>query len=144
MDASTIRPRSFPGRGRGGPARGVRMAVDTGEDAAPSPVLRGALTDTWTSLRSVFGNPSLRRIELALAGSMVGDWAYATAVVVWAYGVGGARLVGIWGAIRLLLMAFASPLGSMLADRLPRKRVLVTSDVLRALLAVLATLGLLT
>ncbi|PKW25706.1 MFS transporter [Phycicoccus duodecadis] len=120
------------------------MAVDAGEDAAASPVLRSALHDTWSSLRSVFGNPSLRRIELALAGSMIGDWAYATAVVVWAYGVGGARLVGIWGAVRLLLMAFASPLGSMLADRLPRKRVLITSDVLRALLAVLATLGLLT
>ncbi|MFL6081036.1 MAG: hypothetical protein ACJ714_14000, partial [Ornithinibacter sp.] len=85
------------------------------EDAlvvAPGAV-RGALRDTWSSLRSVFVNPALRRIELALAGSMIGDWAYATAVVVWAYGVGGARLVGIWGAVRLLLMAFASPLGSV-------------------------------
>ena len=36
---------------------------------------------------------------------MIGDWAYATAVVVWAYGAGGAKLVGVWGAVRLLLMA---------------------------------------
>src|SRR6476469_3902149 len=110
---------------------GPQMAVEADQDAAPRGVVGAAIRDTWTSLRSVFGNPSLRRIELGLAGSMIGDWAYATAVVVWAYGVGGARLVGIWGALRLLLMAFASPLGSMLADRLPRKRVLVTSDVLR-------------
>ena len=71
---------------------------------------------------------------------MIGDWAYATAVVVWAYGVGGARLVGIWGAVRLLLMAFASPIGSMLADRLPRKTVLIASDLLRAGLAILAAI----
>jgi predicted MFS family arabinose efflux permease len=115
------------------------MAVDADPLAVPPGAVRGALSDTWTSLRSVFVNPALRRIELALAGSMIGDWAYATAVVVWAYGVGGARLVGIWGAVRLLLMAFASPIGSVLADRLPRKTVLIGSDVLRAGLAVVAT-----
>lgn len=120
------------------------MAVEAGEsDVAPPGAVRGALRDTWSSLRSVFVNPALRRIELALAGSMIGDWAYATAVVVWAYGVGGARLVGIWGAVRLLLMAFASPIGSVLSDRLPRKAVLIGSDLLRAGLAVVATLCLL-
>ena len=116
------------------------MAVEADQDVAPRGVIGAALRDTWTSLRSVFVNPALRRIELALAGSMIGDWAYATAVVVWAYGVGGARLVGVWGAVRLLLMAFASPIGSVLADRLPRKTVLIGSDLLRALLAVVATI----
>ncbi len=115
------------------------MAVDADPRGVAAGAVRGALRDTWTSLRSVFVNPALRRIELALAGSMIGDWAYATAVVVWAYGVGGARLVGVWGAVRLLLMAFASPIGSVLADRLPRKSVLISSDVLRAALAVVAT-----
>ena len=33
----------------------------------------------------------------------------------------------MWGAIRYLLMAIASPLGSALADRLPRKLVLVAA-----------------
>ena len=116
------------------------MAVEADQDVVPRGVIGAALRDTWTSLRSVFVNPALRRIELALAGSMIGDWAYATAVVVWAYGVGGARLVGIWGAVRLLLMAFASPIGSVLADRLPRKTVLISSDLLRAGLAVVATI----
>jgi MFS family permease len=100
--------------------------------------VRGALRDTWTSLRSVFVNPALRRIELALAGSMIGDWAYATAIVVWAYGEGGAQLVGIWGAVRLLLMAFAAPIGSTLADRLPRKAVLIGSDLTRSVLVSIA------
>jgi hypothetical protein len=82
------------------------MAVDAGPDVAPPGGVRGALRDTFASLRSVFVNPALRRIQLALAGSMIGDWAYATAILVWAYGEGGATLVGVWGATRLLLMAF--------------------------------------
>ena len=109
---------------------GPLMAVEAADaDVAPPGAVRGALRDTWTSLRSVFVNPALRRIELALAGSMIGDWAYATAIVVWAYGEGGAHLVGVWGAVRLLLMAFAAPIGSTLADRLPRKAVLIGSDL---------------
>jgi MFS family permease len=110
------------------------MAVEAEEPVTPVRGVRRALRDTWTSLSSVFVNPALRRIELALAGSMIGDWAYATAVIVWAYGEGGAKLVGIWGAVRLLLMAVAAPLGSILADRLPRKAVLIGSDLVRATL----------
>ena len=120
------------------------MAVEADQDAAPRGVVSAAIRDTWTSLRSVFGNPALRRIELALAGSMIGDWAYATAVVVWAYGVGGARLVGIWMAVRYLLMAIVSPIGASLADRLPRKLVLIGSDLVRAVLASVAAIALFT
>jgi len=74
---------------------------------------------------------------------MIGDWAYATAVVVWAYGAGGAHLVGVWAAVRLLLMAFVSPVGASLADRFPRKAVLIVSDVARAVLVGVATVLLL-
>ena len=114
------------------------MGVEAEPDVAPAGGVRGALRDTWSSLRSVFVNPALRRIQLALAGSMIGDWAYATAIVVWAYGEGGAQLVGVWGAVRLLLMAFAAPIGSTLADRLPRKAVLIGSDLTRSVLVSIA------
>ena len=66
------------------------MAVDAEPTVAAPGAVRGALRDTWTSLRRSSAIPASRRIELALAGSMIGDWAYATAVAVWAYGVGGA------------------------------------------------------
>ena len=101
--------------------------------------VRAAFRETVASLSSVFRNPNLRKIQLALAGSVIGDWAYGTAVAVWAYGVGGATAVGIWTAIRMGLLAFTSPLGATLADRYPRRAVMITADVVRAVLVVLAT-----
>ncbi len=101
---------------------------------------RSVLSETGDSLRSVFRNPNLRRIQLALAGSMIGDWAYATAVAVWAYGVGGAKAVGVWTAIRLALMALTSPVAATIADRLPRKQVMIAADLIRAGLVALAAL----
>jgi MFS family permease len=102
-----------------------------------------AIRETGDSLRSVFRNRNLRKIQLALAVSTIGDWAYATAVAVWAYSVGGAAAVGIWTAIRLALMAVASPVGATIADLLPRKAVMVGSDLLRAALVVGAAVCLL-
>ena len=101
---------------------------------------RSAVRDTGDSLRSVFRNPNLRRIQLALAGSMIGDWAYRTAVAVWAYGVGGAQAVGLWAAINMALMAFTSPVAAAIADRLLRKKVMIGADLIRAGLVALAAL----
>ena len=56
-------------------------------DAQDPPARQGLVAGVRTSVRelgasiaSVFRNPGLRRVELALAGSMIGDWAFATAV----------------------------------------------------------------
>ena len=97
-----------------------------------------AVRETLASLRAVFGQRSLRRLELALAGSLIGDWAYSTAVIVWAYGEGGAKAVGIWTAVRYVLMAVTAPFAAGLADRLPRKQVMIGADVARAALVVAA------
>ncbi len=95
--------------------------------------------ETSSSLRSVFVNRNLRRLQLAFTGSLIGNWAYSTAVSVWAYGVGGAKAVGIFVAIRLALMAFATPFVSTLADRFPRKRVMMLSDAYCAVMILGAT-----
>jgi MFS family permease len=71
---------------------------------------------------------------------MIGDWAYATAVTVWAYGVGGVTAVGVWTGIRLGLMAVTAPLGATLADRMARKKVMILADVIRAVLVAAAAL----
>jgi MFS family permease len=99
------------------------------------------LADAGRSLREVFRNPGLRRVQLAFAGSMIGDWAYATAFAVYAYEHGGATAVGVVVTLRYVLRALATPFTSVLGDRYPRRLVMIGSDVTTALLmAVAATL----
>jgi MFS family permease len=96
--------------------------------------LREKLVEAGRSMREVFRNPGLRRIQLAFAGSIVGDWAYAVAVAVYAYGKGGATAVGVLGVIRYLSLAIVTPFTSTLGDRYPRRLVMISSDTVRAVL----------
>lgn len=96
------------------------------------------LRESGRSLARVFANPGLRRLELAFAGSIVGDWAYAVAVAVYAYDQGGPAAVGLLGVVRYLSMALVLPLASTLADRHSRKWVMFTSDSVRAVLVLIA------
>jgi len=89
------------------------------------------LQESRTALAEVFRNPSLRRVNLALAGSIIGDWAYAVGVSVYAYRQGGATAVGLFAVVRYVSMAVAAPFTSVLADRHDRKRVMVIADLLR-------------
>ena len=94
-------------------------------------VVSEALRETGSSLGMVFRNPALRKLNLAFAGSAIGDWAYATAMAVWVYSVGGLTAVGIWGTLRLVIMTLVTPFASILVDRYSRKRIMVSADVLR-------------
>jgi MFS family permease len=97
-----------------------------------------AVRETGSSLSIVFRRPPLRRLNLALAGSLIGDWAYMTAVAVWAYDVGGAAAVGIWSTIRLAMMAVVAPFGSAMADRMSRKKLMIICDLARTVLVLAA------
>lgn len=110
------------------------MAATTTAPAGKSGRLRDLAAETWAPIAAIGRSRNLRRIGLALAGSTMGDWAYATAVTVWAYGVGGAKAVGIWTAVRLISMALTAPFSASLSDRLPRKQVMIAADLLRAAL----------
>ncbi len=90
------------------------------------------------ALADVFRNPALRRLESAFAGSVVGDWAYAVAVSVYAYGEGGPAAVGVLAVVRYLLMAVVTPFAATLADRFPRRAVMISADLVRAALVVIA------
>jgi MFS family permease len=102
--------------------------------------LRQKLGDATSSLRDVFRNPGLRRIELAFAGSIIGDWAYAVGVAVYAYERGGPTAVGVLGVVRYVSMAVVTPFTSVLGDRYPRRLVMVGSDAIRAVLVLAAAL----
>ena len=114
------------------------MAISAPADEARPSAARSAPGETTASLRLVCGHRARRRIELALAGSTTGDWAYATAVTVWAYGVGGAQAVELWAAIRYVLMSVAAPFSVDLADRWPRKPVMIGVDLMRCALVAAA------
>jgi len=94
---------------------------------------RERLVESSRALRAVFANPRLRRLELALVGSVTGEWAYAIALAVYAFEQGGAGAVGLVGLIRFLPSALAAPFAAVFGDRFSRVRVMVVSDVLRAL-----------
>jgi MFS family permease len=93
---------------------------------------RRQLADSAAAIRGVFVNPNLRRLEIAFAGTEVAGWGYSIAVSVFAYNVGGARDVGIIWLLRSVPSGLLSPLGGVLADRYPRVRLMVASDLLRA------------
>ena len=99
---------------------------------------RRGLGAAIANLSSVFGNPDLRRIQLAFLGSTLGDWALSTALLVFAYQQGGATLVGIWGGVRFLVMAVAAPLGGTIADRMSRRTFMLVNDGTRLVLVVAA------
>ena len=80
----------------------------------------------------VLRNPRIRRLQIAFLGSTLGDWAYATAIVVWAFQEGGAAAVGAYQAVRFITMAVVAPIGGVVADRMSRRTFMVVSDLLRA------------
>ena len=96
--------------------------------------LREQLANSMRSLRDVFRNKGLRRLQLAFAGSIVGDWAYAVAVAVYAYERGGPTAVGVLGVIRYVSLAIVTPFAATLGDRYSRRLVMVSSDTTRAVL----------
>ncbi len=99
-------------------------------------LLRQRLSESIAAFRGNFGNPQLRRLQLAGAGSVVGQWAYSVALAVYAYDAGGAKAVGIVAVIRTIPSAVSAPFTSTLADRLPRVAVMAAANLGRA-----ATIG---
>src|SRR5262245_36195959 len=96
------------------------------------------------SFTAVFQNPSLRRVNLALAASVIGDWAYSVAVSVWVFQEHGAAALGFFGVSRYLTMAALGPLMSTAADRFPKRRVMVTADIARAVIVVCGAIAIAT
>ncbi|MGL6278028.1 MAG: MFS transporter [Gaiella sp.] len=100
--------------------------------------VRTHLRESRASIAQVFGNPSLRRIQLAFAASVIGDWANMVAAAVYVYTQSGAFGVGALAVVRYLAVAIVGPFTATLADRLSRTRVMIASDVVRGVLVTAA------
>ena len=103
--------------------------------------VRKRIADSAAAFGSVFANANLRRLELAWAASILGNWAYLVAVSVYAYGVGGDTAVGLILMLRLVPAGLIAPFAGVLADRYPRERVLVVTNVFRIVLVATAAVG---
>ena len=90
------------------------------------------LRETLAPFHGVFVNPNLRRLELAWAGSITGEWGYAVALSVFAYHAGGTTAVGVLMLVRMLSSAVVAPFSSVLGDRHNRARVMIWTDLTRA------------
>jgi len=96
--------------------------------------VRRRLSESLTAFRDVYRNPNLRRLQLAFAGSVAGQYAFAIAIAVYAYRHGGATSVGVMALVRTIPSAVLAPFVSGLGDRFRQERVMLAADVLRALL----------
>jgi predicted MFS family arabinose efflux permease len=100
-----------------------------------------AVGEPLRAVASTFRNRDLRRLELALLGSVTGYWMYSVALAVYAFDEGGAGAVGFVYALRMVLGAVSSPFTAALADRYSRQRVMLASDLLRVVALAGATVA---
>jgi MFS family permease len=100
--------------------------------AAPSPGIRRRLARGRAAFAALSQSASLRRLALALLGSVAAEGVYAVAVAVFAYESGGAAAVAALAVVRPVLAAACSPLAASLADHFRRERVMVATDLARA------------
>jgi MFS family permease len=78
-------------------------------------------------------DPSLRRVQLGLLGSLLGHVSIAVAIAVYAYEFGGASAVSLIYVLRLVPAAIATPFASVLGDRFSRAKVMLFSNASRFL-----------
>src|SRR5580704_10660144 len=101
-------------------------------------MLDGMLTTTSTPpRRRLPGGRPFHLLLLGLATSALGDWLYNVALLALVFGrTGSATWVALTTAARVLPIVVLGPLGGVLADRYDRRRLMIASDLSRALLLV--------
>jgi MFS family permease len=99
----------------------------------------GRLGESWRAFGQAFRSRELRRLQLAGIGSTLAVWAYSIAIAVYAYRADGAKAAGIVLFVRWSLAAVFAPWLALFADRVSRRRVMLTVDASRAALVAAMT-----
>lgn len=85
----------------------------------------------------------LRRVLLAYLVFNTAEWATYLALLVWAFGQGGAAAAGLVAVVQLVPAALVAPLGSVLGDRMRRSRALALGYAVQAVTLLATALALL-
>src|SRR5215207_8314955 len=102
--------------------------------------MRKRLAESARAFSATARNPGLLRAQLAFGASWTAEWAFMVALGVIAFRDGGATAVGVVAFARMAPSFLLAPLGTTLADRFRRDRVLVWSCLIRAAATAAATL----
>jgi MFS family permease len=85
--------------------------------------------------RLLRGNANFRRLWMAQVISEIGDWFYMVALYTLLLEfTGSARVLGFAFVLQVLPQALTGPLAGVVNDRLRRQRVMITTDILRAVI----------
>src|SRR5215468_3971969 len=96
------------------------------------------LTGRLGPFRAVWANPALRLVQASWAGSYAGDAIIAVAFGVLSYEAAGSKGVAFLVGSQMLPAAFLAPLISAATRKIPRERLVLIIDTIRALVAVIA------
>jgi hypothetical protein len=94
--------------------------------------------DRRAALKEALRSPDIRRIELGWGLSVVGEFASTVALVVFAYGEGGATLVAVYGLLRTLAGGSVALAIAGIGDRIRGELLLRGCTALKAILLALA------
>jgi MFS family permease len=96
------------------------------------------LRESLAAGADVFRLADLRRLQFAYLASLLALWSFGVAASVYAFDIGGAALVGVVMLSRMLPAALVSPFAAALADRYPRRLVMLSTDLVRAVITAAA------
>src|SRR5919108_5948132 len=82
-------------------------------------------SQTLRAFGAVFANPDLRRVSLGYLLFGLAEWGTWVAILVFAYGQGGAAETGLAAVVQLVPAAIVAPLASVLGDRMRRGHALL-------------------
>ena len=99
------------------------------------------MSSILSAFRGVFANRDLRRVELAAIGSELAAFSFLVVLAVVAYHASGTGGVGVLMLVRMMAAALTTPFTSAFADRYPRKRVMIVSNVACAALIMVIALA---
>ena len=104
--------------------------------------IRDDVRERLEAVGELWGNPGLRRAQLAWGGFHTAEWASLVALSVVAYQADGARVVGLVLFARMVPSAFIAPVMAVMGDRFRRDRILVLVHLVRTLACLGAAMAL--